>query len=209
MIDVDVRDCPKFLCIASQPPFIYIRPLGKKPQTLFPGLIKQPTHPSHILSSLASTTLILILSPPRSIVAMSFSSRRPTQQLNIRCSKCGSPVVKFESFVSEGEIFEMVGTKLSEMMAFIHAAPESILCTSCTTKAAEDAALQRQLERERIYRRMEMRPDHPQAENMQQTAYGQPATLPKRDANKKESGFLRLLPRRALSTTERKSNLQT
>jgi hypothetical protein len=103
----------------------------------------------------------------------------------------------------------MVGTKLSEMMAFIQAAPESILCTSCTAKAAEDAALQRQLERERIYRRMEMRPDHPQAENIQQMAYGQPATLRKRDANKKESGFLRLLPRRAVSTTERNSSVPT
>jgi len=89
---------------------------------------------------------------------MTFNTRRPTQHLNINCSDCGVLTVRFESFVADGHIFEMVGNKLSEMMAFISASPDVVLCTACTEKAASEAENRRNRQRELLMKQMELRP---------------------------------------------------
>jgi hypothetical protein len=103
---------------------------------------------------------------------MSFGSRRPTQQLNIACNDCGTITVRFESFVADGAIFEMVGTKLSEMMAFLSASPELVRCTACTERAVADSEYRRQQERDRIRRQMEVQPLSPGPHD-QPAMYGQ------------------------------------
>ena len=92
---------------------------------------------------------------------MAFTTRRPTQHLNINCSDCGALTVKFESFVADGTVFEIVGKKLSEMMAFISASPDVVLCTACTAKAASEEQERRNRQRERIMQQMELPPTAP------------------------------------------------
>jgi len=138
---------------------------------------------------------------------MSFGSRRPTQQLNIHCSKCGGVTVRFESFVADGVVFEMVGNKLSEMMAFISASPEVVLCSECTAKAEAEAEERRLRLRDKVRRQMEPKPSAP-------AILEQPASYLQSNGQRKESKLLRvrskkevdndrLTPRRAASTRER------
>ena len=137
---------------------------------------------------------------------MSFGPRRPTQQLNIHCSKCGSVTVRFESFVADGDVFEMVGNKLSEMLAFISASPEVVLCSECTAKADAEAEERRLRLRDKVRRQMEPTPFAP-------TASEQPALYPQSNGPKRESKLPPVrsekevntdgpTPRRAVSTRE-------
>jgi hypothetical protein len=89
---------------------------------------------------------------------MVFGTPRPTQQLNIHCSKCGDVTIRFESWVAEGQIFEMVGNKLSEMLSFLSASPDIVLCSKCTADAAAEAQNRRQRQRDRIRQQMEVGP---------------------------------------------------
>src|ERR1700737_2535511 len=114
------------------------------------------------------------LSCSPSPIMSTFGSRRPTQQLNIACNDCGAITVRFESFVADGAIFEMVGNKLSEMMAFLSASPELVRCTSCTEKAVAAAEAHRQRERDRIRQQMELKPS---SEPHAQPAMYEPATF--------------------------------
>jgi len=84
------------------------------------------------------------------------SRRRPTQQLNIRCSRCGVVTVRFESWVADGHVFEMVGNKLSEMMAFLSVNNSQVLCTPCSELAITEAEERRRQERERVRQQMEL-----------------------------------------------------
>jgi hypothetical protein len=87
---------------------------------------------------------------------MAFTARRPTQQLNIHCSNCGAITVHFESFIADGQIFEMVGTKLSEILAFMSTTPDVVLCEPCTALAAQESKNRWNAERDRIMREMEL-----------------------------------------------------
>jgi uncharacterized Zn finger protein (UPF0148 family) len=89
---------------------------------------------------------------------MVFGTPRPTQQLNIHCSRCGDTTVRFESWVAEGQIFEMVGNKLSEMFSFLSASPDIVLCSKCTADVAAEAEDRRQQQRNRIRQQMEIAP---------------------------------------------------
>jgi hypothetical protein len=111
--------------------------------------------------------------------------------------------------VADGHIFEMVGSKLSEMMAFISASPEVVLCTACTTKAASEAETRRLKKRERIQQQMELRPAAstvPEVSDLPAT-YPQAGSQRKRDskvqANSQDDVVtIRPEPRRAFSTRE-------
>jgi hypothetical protein len=141
-------------------------------------------------------------------VIMSFGSRRPTQHLNIRCSNCGVITVRFESFVADGLVFEMVGNKLSEMIAFISASPDVILCSACTEKATAEEQNRRQRKREQIMQQMELRPTvlvDPEPEPEPAAMY--PQTRLKRKetkarAEREQVETLRPIPRRAFSQRE-------
>ena len=85
---------------------------------------------------------------------MVFGTPRPTQQLNIHCSRCGDTTIRFESWVAEGQIFEMVGNKLSEMLSFLSASPDIVLCSKCTADVAAEAENRRLQQRERIRQQM-------------------------------------------------------
>jgi len=87
---------------------------------------------------------------------MVFGTPRPTQQLNIHCSRCGDTTIRFESWVAEGQIFEMVGNKLSEMLSFLSASPDTVLCSKCTADVAAEAENRRLRQRERIRQQMEI-----------------------------------------------------
>lgn len=89
---------------------------------------------------------------------MVFGTPRPTQQLNIHCSRCGDTTIRFESWVAEGQIFEMVGNKLSEMLSFLSASPDIVLCSKCTADVAAEAENRRRRQRERIRQQMEINP---------------------------------------------------
>jgi hypothetical protein len=89
---------------------------------------------------------------------MSLTPRRPIQHLTINCTECGAVTVRFESFVGDGPVFQLVGTKLSEIMAFMSAAPDVVLCTACQQKRALAERNRKQLRRERILEQMELRP---------------------------------------------------
>jgi len=87
---------------------------------------------------------------------MVFGTPRPTQQLNIHCSRCGDVTIRFESWVAEGQIFEMVGNKLSEMLSFLSASPDIVLCSKCTADIAAEAENRRLRQRDRIRQQMEI-----------------------------------------------------
>jgi hypothetical protein len=100
----------------------------------------------------------------------------------------------------------MVGNKLSEMMAFISASPEVVLCSECTAKAEAEAEERRLRLRDKVRRQMEPKPSAP-------TILEQPASYPQSNGQRKESKLLRarskkevdgngLTPRRAVSTRE-------
>jgi len=137
------------------------------------------------------------------------SSRRPTQRLNIHCSNCGAVTVRFESFVVDGTVFEMVGQKLSEMLSFISTSPEAVLCTACTEEAAAEAENRRLEQRERIRQQMELQSAVPA---VPPGASGQPATYSTASPQRKQSKLqprvqahiesARPAPRRAVSNKE-------
>ena len=136
---------------------------------------------------------------------MSFSSRRPTQHLNIRCSNCGVITVRFESFVADGLIFEMVGNKLSEMIAFISASPDVILCSACTEKAAVEEQNRRHRKREQIMHQMELRPAVPADPDPEQPAIYPQTRLQRKETKvraEREVETIRPIPRRAFSQRE-------
>jgi hypothetical protein len=87
---------------------------------------------------------------------MAFTPRRPTQQLNIHCSNCGAVTVHFDSYISDGAIFEMVSTKLSEILAFTSASPDDVLCEPCASQIVRDTQNRRIEQRDQIVRQMEM-----------------------------------------------------
>lgn len=111
--------------------------------------------------------------------------------------------------MADGHIFEMVGTKLSEMMAFISASPEAVLCTACSTQAASEAETRRLRKRERIQQQMELRttaPVVPEVSDLPAT-YPQRDSLRKRDSRVQANGqdevvTIRPEPRRAFSSRE-------
>jgi len=88
-------------------------------------------------------------------MSFEFRNRRPTQHLNIHCSRCGIVTVRFESWVAEGNVFEMVGHKLSEMMAFLSINNSQVLCTPCAALAASEAEDRRLREKNRIRQQLE------------------------------------------------------
>jgi hypothetical protein len=97
----------------------------------------------------------------------------------------------------------MVGNKLSEMMAFISASPEVVLCSECTAKAEAEAEERRLRLRDKVRRQMEPKPSAP-------AILEQPASYPQsngqnkllRARSKKEVDKDGLTPRRAVSTRE-------
>jgi hypothetical protein len=89
---------------------------------------------------------------------MVFGTPRPTQQLNIHCSRCGDTTIRFESWVAEGQIFEMVGNKLSEMFSFLSASPDIVLCSKCTADVAAETENRRLRQRDRLRQQMELPP---------------------------------------------------
>ena len=114
--------------------------------------------------------------------------------------------MRFESFVAEGVIFEMVGNKLSEMIAFISASPGVILCTACTEKVALEEQNRRQRKRERIMQQMELRPTAPADPDPEQPAIYPQARLQRKEtktrAERDEVETIRPIPRRAFSQRE-------
>jgi hypothetical protein len=83
------------------------------------------------------------------------SRRNPTQQLKLHCSRCGVLTVRFESWVAEGQVYGMVGKKVSEMMDFLRVTDTQVLCTPCSEEIASEASNRRQLDRDRIRRQMQ------------------------------------------------------
>ena len=103
-------------------------------------------------------------------------------------------------------MFEMVGNKLSEMMAFISASPEEVLCSECTAKAEAEAEARRLRLREKVRRQMELKPSATEISE-------QPASYFPSNVQRKESKLQRVgskkevdkdVPkaRRAISTRE-------
>jgi hypothetical protein len=131
---------------------------------------------------------------------MSLSSRRPTQYLNINCSDCGVATVRFESFVGDGPVFQMVGTKLSEIMAFMSTAPDVVLCTACQEKRVSAETTRKQLQRERILQHMALPP--PAQQDVEGPAR-YPLTMERRHPNpqaaQEEKATKSWLPRRTVS----------
>jgi hypothetical protein len=110
----------------------------------------------------------------------------------LRCNDCGVVIVKFESWIADGLIFEMVGTKLSEMIACLSASPEVVLCPRCVELAAQEAKDRRLRDRERVRQEMELPPT-------QMSASEEPATYQnggstQNGGNDRTDG---ILPRRA------------
>lgn len=132
---------------------------------------------------------------------MSLSARRPTQFLNINCTDCGVVTVRFESFVGDGPVFQMVGTKLSEIMAFMSAAPEVVLCSACQEKRALAEKNRKQLQRERILKQMELPP--PPREDVEEPARYPLKLERQRKDPQDEKGTKNWLPRRAVSNREK------
>jgi len=150
----------------------------------------------------------IISAPPSasegSSSTMSLNSRRPTQYLNINCSDCGVATVRFESFIGDGPVFQMVGTKLSEIMAFMSTAPDVVLCTDCQEKHASAETTRKQLQRNRVLQQMSL-PSPPQQNVEEPARY--PLTLERRhpssQAAQEEKATKKWLPRRAVSHRER------
>jgi hypothetical protein len=139
---------------------------------------------------------------------MSLNSRRPTQYLNINCSDCGVATVRFESFVGDGPVFQMVGTKLSEIMAFMSTVPDVVLCTACQEKRASAETSRKQLQRERILQQMALPP--PAQHDIGEPAR-YPLTLERRRPNpqaaQEEKSTKNWLPRRTVSHREKNTVL--
>lgn len=133
---------------------------------------------------------------------MVFGVPRPTQQLNLNCSNCGDVTVRFESWVADGEIFEMVGTKLSEMLSFLSASPEVVLCTKCAELEAAEKETRRLKERDRIMQQMQLPPSTAVA-GAQPAMYGQ-SSLQGRSQGKgqKDRNFSQPLPKRSATNRE-------
>jgi len=114
--------------------------------------------------------------------------------------------VRFESFVADGLISEMVGQKLSEMIAFISASPDIILCSACTEKAAVEAQNRRNRRRDRILQQMELRPTAPADPDPEQPAIYPQTRLQRRETKarheREEVETIRPIPRRAFSKRE-------
>src|ERR1700736_2914656 len=66
------------------------------------------------------------------------NQKHPKQELNMSCSLCGKPAIIFESFISSGALYELVGAKVSEMMAFLASNSENVRCLSCAQKHREE-----------------------------------------------------------------------
>jgi hypothetical protein len=122
---------------------------------------------------------------------MDFKSRKPTQQLTIYCKDCGNSVVRFESFVAEGSVFEKVGQKLSELMAFVTASPEAVRCSLCIARLASENQNRRLVERDRLRQQMELPPAP--LNSLEQPATFVPSNSADRD--KKEDGLRSFLRR--------------
>jgi hypothetical protein len=144
---------------------------------------------------------------------MSSSSRRPAQHLNIHCNNCGAVIVRFESFVADGAVYEMVGTKLSEMISFISASPNSVLCSDCVEQAAAEAECRRLKQRERIRQQMELTPSTPitaPGVSEQPATYSPAGTQRKlnrtQSKNQKKEEVVLPMPRRAFSNREKYSS---
>jgi len=127
---------------------------------------------------------------------MSLSSRRPTQYLNINCTDCGVVTVRFESFVGDGPVFQMVGTKLSEIMAFVSQLPDVVLCTACQEKRGLAEKNRKQLQRERLLKQMELPSMAPQED------VDKPARYPLK-SEREDKASKNWLPRRAASAREK------
>ena len=116
--------------------------------------------------------------------------------------------MRFESFVADGLVFEMVGKKLSEMIAFISASPDVILCTACTEKAAVEEQNRRHRKREQIMHQMALRPTvaaDPEPEPEQPAMYPQTRLQRKETkarAEREQMETIRPIPRRAFSQRE-------
>jgi hypothetical protein len=136
---------------------------------------------------------------------MVFGVPRPTQQLNLHCSNCGDVTVRFESWVADGQIFEMVGTKLSEMLAFLSASPDIVLCSNCADNEAVEKENRRLKERERIMQQMELPPSTAVA-GAKPAMYGQLSLQGRSqgsgDRGQKDRNFSQPLPRRAHTSRE-------
>jgi len=133
---------------------------------------------------------------------MSLSSRRPTQSLNINCTDCGVVTVRFESFVGDGPVFQMVGTKLSEILAVVSRAPDVVLCATCQEKRGSAETNRKQLQRERLLKQMELPSTTPQ-ENVDR-----PARYPLKP-EREDKASTNWLPRRAASNRERNTASQS
>lgn len=141
-------------------------------------------------------------------------SRRPTQQLNIHCSNCRAVTVRFESFAADGVVFEMLGQKLSEMMSFISASPEVVLCSTCAAQAAAEAENRRLQHRDRLIQQLEIRPtaSTPTSTSEQPATYATANTRSKasklQHKSQREGEAIRPLPRRAVSNREQISSVR-
>lgn len=103
----------------------------------------------------------------------------------------------------------MVGHKLSEMMAFISASPDVVLCSACTAKAASEAQSRRNRQRERIMQQMELRPtapvdsDQPALYSRTKSQRRESKAKADKEKEKEVVETVKPVPRRAFSTREK------
>jgi hypothetical protein len=99
----------------------------------------------------------------------------------------------------------MVGTKLSEMLAFLSASPDIVLCSKCADNEAVEKENRRLKERERIMQQMALPPSTAVA-GAQPATYGQLSLQGRSQGNAerghKDRNFSQPLPRRAHTNRE-------